>query len=176
MEVHILHLPTQPRWEQTLLLAAFLIHLTSCEETPSPSHSGTRCPNMQCNIAKKGKKWSKKLWELISVLSNSWRAPGHGISNLTKLPQSHWFYIPFGSRKPSKTFKFCFPSSTPLGGEIIPSKGFLCFTQAWEWLAIFLQDSFFKVFLDFPPPGCVCSALARVYPIWWGPTIFGRLV
>lgn len=77
-------------------------------------------------------------------------------------PKVTWFYIPLGSRKPSKAFKFCFPSSALLGSEIILSKGFLGFTQAWEWLATFVQNSFFKVFLVFFLPGCVCSALARV--------------
>lgn len=123
---------------------------------------GPDVPTQNVILQRGGKKWGKKLWELISVLSNSWRASGHDVSNLTKLPRSHWFYIPFGSRKSSKAFKFCFPSSAPLGGKIIQSKGLLCFTQACKQLAIFLQNSFFKVFLVLLPPGCVCTALARV--------------
>ena len=139
--------PWQSSDREQTLLAGFPNRLASCEETPSLSHSGTRCPNTECNIAKRGKKLGKRLWELISVLSNSWRAPGHGVSDLTKLPWSHWFYIIFGSGKSSKAFKFCFPSSSPLGSKITRSKGLLCFTQAWEQLAIFFQNPFFKVFL-----------------------------
>lgn len=123
---------------------------------------GPDVPTQNVILQKGEKKWGKKLWELISVLSNSWRAPGHDVSNLTKLPRSHRFYISFGSRKSSEAFKFCFPSSAPLWGKIIQSKGLLCFTQAWKRLAIFLQNSFFKVLLALLPPGCVCAALACV--------------
>lgn len=118
---------TKQRWRADLLAGRFPEppHLMRGDSITFPQW--TRCPNTECNIARKGKKLGKKLWELISLLSNSWRAPGHGVSNLTKLPQSHWFYIPFGSRKSSKAFRFYFPSSAPLGGKIIQSKGFFVF-------------------------------------------------
>lgn len=75
-------------------------------------------------------------------------------------PEVTDFYIPFGSRKSSKAFKFCFPSSAPLGRKITQSKGLLCFTQAWEQLTIFLQNPPSNFFLL--PPGRICLTLVCV--------------
>lgn len=75
-------------------------------------------------------------------------------------PEVTDFYIPLGSRKSSKAFKFCFPSSAPLGRKITQSKGLLCFAQAWEQLTIFLQNPPSNFFLL--PPGRVCLSLVCV--------------
>lgn len=129
--------PPKPRWRADLLAGRFPEppHFMRGDSITFPQRD--QMSQHRLWYCKAEKKSGKKLWELISVLSNSWRAPGHAVSNLTTLPQSHWFYIPVGRGKSSKAFKCCFPSSAPLGGRIFQSKGLWCFGQAWQWLEFF---------------------------------------